>query len=134
MPTVPLSKPASRRFRNILVDFTRVKNIFLCTGKTDLRRGVDGLAAIVTTQYELDLFDDAVFLFCGGRKDRFKALYFDGDGFILLYKRFESGRLQWPKDENEVKKLSSQQVRWLLEGLSVEQAKAFKPAIPGVLA
>ncbi|MFU2164979.1 IS66 family insertion sequence element accessory protein TnpB [Streptococcus pluranimalium] len=38
-----------------------------------------------------------VYLFCGGRKDRFKSLYWDGQGFWLFYKRFENGKLTWPK-------------------------------------
>ncbi|HHG7414177.1 TPA: IS66 family insertion sequence element accessory protein TnpB [Streptococcus pneumoniae] len=43
----------------------------------------------------MDSFSGQVFLFCGGRKDRFKALYWDGQGFWLLYKRFENGRLAY---------------------------------------
>ncbi|WP_411158684.1 IS66 family insertion sequence element accessory protein TnpB, partial [Turicibacter sp. T129] len=56
-------------------------------GHTDMRCGIDGLAGIITNKYNLDLFNDALFLFCGRKKDRFKALYWDKDGFILLYKR-----------------------------------------------
>ncbi|WP_372570187.1 IS66 family insertion sequence element accessory protein TnpB [Streptococcus pneumoniae] len=48
---------------------------------------------MVKTHFELDPFSGQVFLFCGGRKDRFKVLYWDGQGFWLLYKRFENGRL-----------------------------------------
>jgi len=117
----------------MLVDYTRVKNIFIVAGKTDLRRGIDGLATIVTDQFEMDLFDDAIFLFCGNRKDRYKALYWDKDGFLLLYKRLDSGILQWPRDENEVRKLTIQQLRWLLEGLAIQQPKAIRPAKTGYL-
>ncbi|WP_226995116.1 IS66 family insertion sequence element accessory protein TnpB, partial [Streptococcus pneumoniae] len=53
----------------------------------------DSLAYVVKTHFELDPFSGQVFLFCGGRKDRFKALYWDGQGFWLLYKRFENGKL-----------------------------------------
>ena len=49
-----------------------------------MRCGIDGLAGIITDKYNLDLFNDALFLFCGRKKDRFKALYWDKDGFILL--------------------------------------------------
>ena len=93
-----------------------------------MRCGIDGLAGIITDKYNLDLFNDALFLFCGRKKDRFKALYWDKDGFILLYKRIEKGNLQWPRNQEEVKKLTSQELRWLLEGLSIQQPKAIKPA------
>ena len=59
----------------MLVDFTHVKNIFVVCGRTDMRCGIDSLAGIITDKYNLDLFDDALFLFCGLKKDRFKALY-----------------------------------------------------------
>lgn len=63
-------------------------------GRTDLRRGIDGLAAVVQEQYQLDPHNQSLYLFCGRRKDRFKALFWDGDGFILLYKRIENGHIQ----------------------------------------
>ena len=58
---------------------------------------------------------------------------YNRDGFMLLYKRIENGNLQWPKDQDEVKKLTSQELRWLLEGLSIQQPKAIKPAKAGDL-
>ncbi|QIZ05333.1 IS66 family insertion sequence element accessory protein TnpB [Limosilactobacillus reuteri] len=42
----------------------------------------------------LELYNNSLFLFCGGRNDRFKGLFWDGEGFIMLYKRFENGHLQ----------------------------------------
>jgi transposase len=61
-----------------------------------------------------------------------KPLYFDGDGFAMLYKRLDNGKLQWPKDEDEVRNLSQQEVRWLLEGLSIQQPKAIQQSSKGV--
>ncbi|MFD1411328.1 IS66 family insertion sequence element accessory protein TnpB, partial [Lapidilactobacillus gannanensis] len=87
----------------MLIDFRLVKNTYLVCGYTDLRKGIDGLASIVVNNYQLDLFSDSVFLFCGRRVDRFKALYFDGEGFILLYKRYDQGKLKWPRHEGEAK-------------------------------
>ena len=98
-----------------------------------MRCGIDGLAGIITDKYNLDLFNDALLLFCGRKKDRFKALYWDKAGFILLYKRIEKGNLQWPRNQEEVKKLTHQELRWLLEGLSIQQPKAIKPAQTGCL-
>ena len=95
-------------------DYTSVKNIYIVCGKTDMRKGIDGLATLVQDVYELDPYEDTIFLFYGRSKDRYKCLYFDGDGLALLYKRLDEGELQWPKDENEVRLLSHKELRWLL--------------------
>jgi transposase len=95
-----------------------------------MRRGIDGLATTLLDEYELDPYEDALFLFCGTKHDRFKALYWEGDGFLLLYKRFDNGKLKWPKSVHEVRQLSAQQMRWLLEGLSIDQPKSIKPSQP----
>ena len=95
-------------------------------GPTDFRKAVDGLAAIVSQQFNLDPFSKSIFLFCNKKKDRLKALIWDDNGFILLYKRLEDGKFQWPKSPTEVRLISAQQLRWLLEGLSIDQTKALQ--------
>lgn len=117
-----------------IIDFSQVENIFIVCGKTDMRRQIDGLAATIVEEYDMNVFDDALFLFCGGKRDRFKALYWEGDGFILLYKRFENGKLKWPREAQEVRQLTAQQLRWLLEGLSIDQKVTVKPATKGKIA
>lgn len=104
----------------MLINLEQVNQIYIVCGKTDLRRGIDGLAGIIKMNYELDPFCKNLYLFCGTRKDRFKALFWDGDGFILLYKRFEDGRLQWPTNEHEARLLTNQQLTRLLTGWSLE--------------
>jgi len=99
----------------------------LACGYTDIRKGIDGLTAIVQHNFKLDPFSNSLFLFCGCRTDRLKALYWDSDGFILLYKRLERGRFQWPRTQAEVRDITAQQFRWLMEGLSVEQPRAHRP-------
>lgn len=84
--------------------------VYIVCGKTDLRKGIDSLAYLIQSQFDLDPFSDAVFLFCGGKSDRFKVLYWDGEGFWLLYKRFENRQLTWPRDTAEVKALTNEQV------------------------
>ena len=111
----------------MLSDFNRAEHIYLACGYTDLRRGIDGLATIVQQSFGLDPFSNSLFLFCGCRCDRIKALFWEGDGFVLLYKRLEHGSFQWPRSEAEVRNLTPQQFRWLLEGLSIEQPKAHRP-------
>lgn len=112
---------------DMLNDFSGASRIYLACGYTDLRRGIDGLSAIVQSSFRLNPFTDSLFLFCGRRCDRIKALYWEGDGFVLLYKRLERGRFQWPRNAEEVQELSPRQFRWLMEGLQIEQPKALKP-------
>lgn len=101
------------------INLNELGEVYLVCGKTDMRQGIDALAYLVKSQFELDPFSGQVFLFCGGRKDRFKALYWDGQGFWLLYKRFENGQLAWPDDANQVKQLSPEQIDWLLKGFAI---------------
>ena len=111
----------------MLNDFTGGGRIYIACGYTDMRRSIDGLASLVQQSFRLDPFSDSLYLFCGKRRDRIKALYWEGDGFVLLYKLLERGNFQWPRSENEVRDLSPQQFRWLMEGLSTDQPKAHKP-------
>ena len=117
----------------MLNDLVADAQVYLVTGYTDLRRGIDGLATIVQGQLLLDPFSKALFLFCGRRCDRIKGLLWEGDGFLLLYKRLDNGRFQWPHSETEAVMLTSQQIRWLLEGLKIEQPKAIREGKPGAL-
>jgi transposase len=111
----------------MLNDYRGAARIYLACGYTDLRRGIDGLAGIVRSSFGLDPFLDSLFLFCGKRSDRIKALYWEGDGFVLLYKRLERGSFQWPRTAQEARELTPQQFRWLMEGLTVTQPRALKP-------
>ena len=112
----------------MLSDFNGAEKVYIACGYTDLRCGIDGLASMVQQQFRLNPFTNTLFLFCGRRRDRIKALYWEGDGFLLLYKRLEKGAFQWPRSESEARQLTAQQYRWLMEGLNVEQPKAHKPA------
>ena len=111
----------------MLGDISKAENIYIACGYTDMRKAIDGLAAIVKENFAMDPMANNLFLFCGKRRDRIKALYWEGDGFVLLYKRLETGRFQWPRSEKEVRLLSTQEVRWLMQGLCVNQPKALKP-------
>ncbi len=99
----------------MLGDITAADEIYIVTGRTDMRKSIDGLCAIVEEQLHMDPRRSALYLFCGKRCDRIKALLWESDGFVLLYKRMEVQQLTW------------QQFDWLMSGLEIEQPKAFKP-------
>lgn len=116
-----------------MLDFSRVRNYYIACGYTDMRKQIDGLAAVVQLQFGKDLDEESIFLFCGSRANRIKALYWDGTGYVLLYKRLTEKRFQWPRNESELKLLTQQEFRWLMEGLSITQKKAFSRDSPSIV-
>lgn len=113
-----------------MIDLSKVCNYYVACGYTDLRFGIQGLAAIVTQQYGKLMDEESLFLFCGRRTDRIKALYWSGDGYILLYKRLSNGHFQWPRSEEDLRLMDRQSFRWLMEGLKVEQKTAIRKGKP----
>lgn len=104
----------------MLNDATGFKKIYIATGFTDLRRGIDGLSAIIRFQYNLDPYDkNTLFLFCGKRTDRIKGLLWEGDGFLLLYKRINIGSFSWPRSRSEALAISQDQYKALMQGLEI---------------
>ena len=100
---------------------TWFKKVYIACGRTDLRLGIDGLATLIQSQFGMNaLQEEVLFLFCGTKKDRIKGLLWEGDGFVLLYKRVENGSYQWPRNSQEVKEMTAEQYQWLMSGLSVE--------------
>lgn len=77
-----------------------IDHIYIACGYTDLRSGIDRLAALVQSSFKLDPYQNSLFPFCGRRTDRIKGLLWEGDGFLLLYKRLETGSFQWPRSES----------------------------------
>ena len=116
----------------MLKDLLAACDTYVVTGYTDLRLGIDGLARIIQGKLNLDPYSNAVFLFCGRRLDRIKGLVWEGDGFLLLYKRLDNGAFRWPRTATEARQLTDQQVRWLTEGLEIEQNKAIRPGRKGI--
>ena len=102
-----------------MINLAELGRVFFVCGKADMRRGIASLAYIVKKSFNLDPFSECVFLFCGSRRDRFKVLYWDGQAFWPLYKRFENGKLAWPNNEDEVRELSDKQVMRLMQGFTM---------------
>lgn len=104
----------------MLNDATGFKKVYLAVGSTDLRKGIDGLAAIVKFQFNLDPYDkNTLFLFCGKKPDRLKGLIWEGDGFLLLYKRINIGTFKWPRSASEAVEISMEQYSLLMQGFEI---------------
>jgi len=92
-------------------------HVWLCAGHTDMRKGFDGLSALVQHVLERDPFSGHVFVFRGKRGDRLKLLWWDGQGLCLYYKRLEQGRFIWPSADSGAVHLTQSELALLLEGL-----------------
>ena len=101
----------------------KVDNIYIVCGYTDMRKSITGLSTIIVQQFEMRPDEHSMFLFCGKRADRMKALIWEGDGFLMLYKVLIGFRYQWPRDASEVLALTGPQYHRHLEGLAIEQKR-----------
>lgn len=103
----------------MLAEAAGIQRIFIAVGYTDLRKGIDGLVQLVGTKFNLNPFQkDVLFLFCGKRCDRIKGLLWEGTGFLLLYKRLESGSFSWPRTPEEAAGITREQYSMLMMGLN----------------
>lgn len=110
-------------------------SVYLATGSTDLRKSIDGLAALVSHSFELDLFSNSLFVFCNRDRDKLKILHWDHNGFWLYYRRLERGRFRWPtRSGDQTLAISKRQLQWLLDGLSLEQRQAHRPVTARIAA
>jgi hypothetical protein len=116
--------------------------VYLARGATDLRKSIDGLCALVSYSFELDPMSASIFVFCNRDRDKLKILYWDNNGFWLLYRRLETGRFRWPRGTASGKGplgegvsgegpllIDRRQLQWLLDGLDLEQKRAHAPLI-----
>lgn len=90
--------------------------ILLCTTPTDMRKSINGLCFLVDGELGETPTCGTVYVFCNRLKDKLKVLYWDGNGFCLLYKRLEKGRFKLPQDAQSLS-ITPDELRWLLQGI-----------------
>ena len=91
--------------------------VWLAVGRTDMRKGFDGLAASVQERMAQDPFCGHLFVFRGRRGDLLKVLWWDGQGLCLFAKRLEKGRFIWPSPADGVVGISASQLAYMLDGI-----------------
>ena len=97
------------------------KTVYLACGHTDMRKQINGLAALVESNFKLDPFDASLFVFCNRKRDRIKILEWDGDGFWLYFKRLEKGRFRWTDNTGgTTMTLTAEELAIMLGGSKVE--------------
>ena len=99
--------------------------VYLAAVPVDLRRGHDGLSAIVRNEWKLNPFDGHLFVFLGRRLDRVKILVWDRNGFVLYYKRLSHGRFRMPviPEDAERVEMDATTLAMLLDGIDVKRVK-----------
>ena len=118
----------------MLNDATGFSRIYIAAGYTDLRRGIDGLASIIKFQFKLDPFQkNILFLFCGKKSDRIKGLVWEGDGFLLLYKKLNIGGFSWPRTKDEAMEITPEQFQMLMKGLEIVAKRPITETHPTML-
>ena len=112
----------------MLADLSVVDRIYIITGYTDMRKSIDGLCAIIRDQLNTDQPDRrSLYLFCGRRSDRIKAILKEQDGLVLIYKSLTAeGRYRWPRNSSEARNITWKEFGYLMDGLDIEQPKAIK--------
>jgi len=104
--------------------------VWIAGGVTDMRKGMDGLAALVQTVLGERPFSGDVFVFRGKRGDLIKLLWWGGDGMNLYAKRLERGRFVWPQASRGVVHLTAAQLSMLLEGIDWRRpVRSFEPMV-----
>lgn len=106
--------------------------IYLATAPVDFRKGMDGLANYVLSNFELDPLSGAFFVFRSKGRDKIKILMWDGTGLVLVYKRIEGAGFVWPKLSDGTISMTKAQFEALFEGLDwrrVETAKYHHPKL-----
>jgi transposase len=103
------------------VDLSRV-TIYIRPGYTDLRKGVNGLTAIIQEEMGLNPLSGSVFLFCNRGRKLLKAVWWDQTGFWLSQKRLEKDRFPWPEHELAAEEIRVEEVKMLLSGIDFWRA------------
>ena len=94
---------------------------YIVCGYTDLRYGIDSLATIIERRYHMNLFvPNTLFLFCERSASKIKWLLWEGNGFLLLYKRVESDHFSWSRSSDDLKSMSAGQFHWLMQRFAIK--------------
>ena len=109
--------------------------VYLALGATDMRKQIDGLAALVEDVLEQNPLSSHLFVFCNRGRDKLKILFWQRNGFWLWYRRLERERFRWPQDAEAAGsvEVSARELRWLLDGLDIAHVEGHRKADFGLL-
>lgn len=106
-----------------------IDSIYIAYGATDFRKQIHSLCNIVQSKYKMNPYEKAAYIFCNKKRNSIKVLCYDKNGFILAQKTLleaDKMKFQWPKNKEEIEKITKEQLNWLLSGLKICPEKYFK--------
>jgi transposase len=108
-----------------MIGFGSATRVYLAAGATDMRKGFDGLYGMARDRLRIDPLSGHLFVFCNGRRNRLKVLYWDGSGLWLCSKRLEKGRFSWPaQGDNQGRvRMSSEELTLLVGGIELSRSR-----------
>ena len=108
-----------------MLNIEDIDTVYIAPGSTDLRKSIDGLSLLVESEFSLNPYEKALFVFCNKSMNRLKILHFD-EGFWIYYFRLENSRFKWPKNTDEALKVNKNELKWLLKGYEIRYKSKFK--------
>ena len=109
-----------------MLSFSSRQRYFLYRGKTDMRKGANGLSGLVRTHIGHELLSGDAFIFLNKRRDRVKLLVWDRNGFIVWYKILEQGTFELPAAAGDTLEMSWTDIQLFLEGIEIKSVKRRK--------
>ena len=106
-----------------------VSKIYIAYGATDFRKQIHSLCSLARSKFNLNIYDNTAFIFCNKKRNSIKVLCYDKNGFVLAQKTLlatEKMKFQWPRNKEEMKNITKEQLNWLLSGLKIYPEKCFK--------
>lgn len=106
-----------------------ISKVYIAYGTTDFRKQIDSLCIEVKSKFHLNPYEKAAYIFCNKKRNSIKVLCYDKNGFVLAQKKLldtEKMKFQWPRNSNEMKNITREQLSWLLSGLKINPEKYFK--------
>lgn len=106
-----------------------IDKIYIAYGSTDFRKQINSLSQLVKENFNMDPFNRSAYIFCNRKRTSIKVLCYDNNGFILAQKTlldYDKMKFKWPRNSNELKSITKEQLEWLLAGLEIYPKKSFK--------
>ncbi|MBR2588701.1 MAG: IS66 family insertion sequence element accessory protein TnpB [Bacilli bacterium] len=114
-----------------------IDKIYIAYGSTDFRKQTNSLCQIVKDNFKLDPYNRSAYIFCNKKRTSIKVLCYDKNGFILAQKTLldcDKMKFKWPRNSNELKAITKEQLQWLLAGLEIYPKKSFRNIDTSVIA